>query len=55
MPVAVGLRIAGDITDAVTLGTATTWTPRSKVLATTGGWGLAQLAAFLIDRRIGSP
>ena len=27
---------------------------RTAVLATTGGWGLAQLAAFLIDRRTGS-
>lgn len=54
VPYAVGLRIAADITDAVTLGTATTGKARTAVLATTGGWGLAQLAAFLIDRRTGS-
>lgn len=54
VPTAVGLRIAADITDAVTLGTATTGRARTAVLAVTGGWGVAQLAAFLIDRRIGS-
>ncbi|MDO5504535.1 MAG: hypothetical protein Q4G67_15330 [Actinomycetia bacterium] len=54
VPTAVGLRIAADITDAVTLGTATTGKARQSVLAVTGGWGVAQLAAFLIDRRIGS-
>lgn len=52
VPVAVGLRLAADVTDAVTLGTATSGAARSKVLATTGGWGVAQLAAFLIDRRL---
>ncbi len=51
VPVALGLRLAGDLTDAATLGSTTTGSARTKVLAATLGWGAVNLVAFAADRR----
>lgn len=51
VPVALALRLAGDLTDAATLGTTTTGSNRAKVLAVTLGWGAVNLLAFSADRR----
>ena len=51
VPVALALRLAGDVTDAATLGSTTSGTARTKVLAATLGWGAVNLLAFAADRR----
>ncbi len=51
VPVALALRLAGDLTDAATLGSTTTGSSRTKVLGVTLGWGAVNLAAFAADRR----
>lgn len=51
VPVALGLRLAGDLTDAATLGSTTSGAARTKVLAVTLGWGGVNLLAFAADRR----
>ena len=51
VPVAVGLRVAADLTDAATLGSSTTGGNRVKVLAVTLGWAAVNVAALQADRR----
>ena len=51
VPVALALRVAGDLTDATALGTTTSGTARAKVLAITLGWAAVNLAAYAADRR----
>ena len=55
VPVALGLRLAGDLTDAATLGSTTSGAARAKVLAATIGWGALNAAAYTRDRRRRSP
>ena len=52
VPVAVGLRVAADLTDAATLGSSTTGSNRAKVLAVTLGYAALNLVAFKADRRV---
>jgi hypothetical protein len=51
VPVALALRLAGDATDAATLGSTTSGNARTKVLAVTLGWAAVNLVAFAADRR----
>ncbi len=49
---AMGLRIAGDLSDAAVLGTGTDRSDvRAKVLAVTLGWAALNAAALVADRR----
>ncbi len=52
VPVAMGLRIAGDLADGVFLGSrAPDAQVRAKVLGVTFGWAALNLAALVADRR----
>jgi hypothetical protein len=51
VPVALGLRLAGDVTDAATLGSTTSGSARAKVLGASMGWAAVNVAAFALDRR----
>jgi hypothetical protein len=52
VPVALGMRVAADLTDAATLGASTTGGNRAKVLGVTLGWAAVNLVAFRADRRV---
>jgi hypothetical protein len=49
--VAVGLRIAADVTDATVLGLRTSGTPQRKALGVTLGWAALNALALVADRR----
>lgn len=49
--VAVGLRIAADVTDATVLGLRTSGTPQRKALGVTLGWAALNALALVVDRR----
>jgi hypothetical protein len=52
MRVAIGVRVASDVSDAVVLGKALAGRPeRSKILAVAGGWGLLCALSALVTRR----
>lgn len=51
VPVAAGLRIAADLTDAAVLGIACTGSARTKALGVTLGWAAVNAVAVTIDRR----
>ena len=52
VPYTVALRLAADATDGAVLGTTTTGEARRKSLMVTGGYGVLQAAAYLLDRAI---
>lgn len=51
VPAAVATRVAGDLGDALILGSTTTGRPRRRVLTATLGWAALNTAAYALDRR----